>query len=496
MIEVLPIKLLTDEESLIYGRLNVSLGKLHRSGLPVCAGIVVTPPEFKLKTVLENYNFGSKEVFEQSLNLVKKEISSIPIPEILQKETKGHKLLLTDKVVKSQKDLWHSLLNIWVEEIKIRLWGGGFQKGITEMLEPQVVNFIKNLKAHGRAYFDPISDEVVVRVAMGKLHPNDLQNLDEMVKLGNKKLFIPHEFEWIMDGSIKFTKVLPYTPKVLESILPLSIPLSSKPEIAKAKSAVSIFLDLSTGQVVDADIDGVYISSERIFDLNKPNESFENLILKLVESATTYPHLPILLKLADKSEGLGKLRGSLRLLHQQNLFNPLINALDFARHKKGLKNVHIVVPFVRSLSEFLQIKRELAVKNLSRKNSLQLWVEICTPENVINMEKYVVSGLDGVVLNLDELVSFINGFDPKEQELVFYKFEIQGLISFLEDSLKLLHKLKIPFIAYGSISLYPQVLDFLIEKGVQGIVVEKYEAASIKDLLHQTEKRMILRRQV
>jgi len=128
-----------------------------------------------------------------------------------------------------------------------------------------------------------------------------------------------------------------------------------------------------------------------------------------------------------------------------------------------------------------------------RKNSLQLWLEAAVPENILNLEDYLVAGLDGVVLNLDELISHINGFDGNTGELMFYKNEVKGLISFLEDSLKILHKSKVPFIAYGSLSLYPQVLDFLVEKGAYGLVVEKYEAPSVHQLLNQTEKKLILK---
>ena len=116
------------------------------------------------------------------------------------------------------------------------------------------------------------------------------------------------------------------------------------------------------------------------------------------------------------------------------------------------------------------------------------------PENIINMEEYLLAGIDGVVLNLNEQIAHLNGFDPKEEELSFYKNEVEGLIKFLEDPIRLLHKSKIPFIVCGSMALYPKVLEFLVEKGVWGIVVERFEAHSIRDLLHQTEKRMILRR--
>ena len=220
------------------------------------------------------------------------------------------------------------------------------------------------------------------------------------------------------------------------------------------------------------------------------------MVLRLVDSALTFPDLPILFKLADKSEGMGKVRGTLRLLHQNSLFDPMIEALDFVRHKKGLTNIHIVIPFVRTQNEFLQIKRELAVKKLSRKNSLELWLEVCTPENIINLEDYLIAGLDGVVLNLDELVAYLNGFDTTQEELLFYKNEVGGLLKFLEDGLKLLHKSKTPFIVVGSLSLYPEVLEFLVEKGVYGVVIERYEAHSAHDLLHQVERRIILRRSV
>ena len=262
-----------------------------------------------------------------------------------------------------------------------------------------------------------------------------------------------------------------------------------------------VFLDFSEGFTIEKDVDpdligvdGIFIASEKIFDLNKPQDSFENLVFRVVESAITFPDSPVLVKLADKSEGMGKVRGSLRLLHQKSLFDPLMEVLDFARHKKDLLNVHIVIPFVRGVNELLQIQRELAVKKLMRKNSLQIWMEVATPENIVNLENYLMGGIDGVVLNLNELIAFFNGFDPQEGNLAFYKNEIDGLLKFLEDGIRVLHKSKVPFIAYGSLTLDQKVLEFLVEKGVYGIVTERYEVHSAHDLLYQMEKRIVLRR--
>jgi pyruvate, water dikinase len=121
------------------------------------------------------------------------------------------------------------------------------------------------------------------------------------------------------------------------------------------------------------------------------------LILRVVDASNAYPANPILLKLADLSEDSplgshenGRVRGALRLLHQDSLRNPLLEALLFIRHKKGLSNVHIIIPFVRTVHEFLQLKRELAAKKLSRKNSLQIWMEVSVPENMLNLENYLI----------------------------------------------------------------------------------------------------------
>lgn len=477
MVEVLPIKVLRDEDSLIFGSLNVALAKLQRLGLPVADGIAVTPPNLKLKTALEHFDFGSKEIFEQSLTLVKKEIEKIPIPENLDKE------------------MWLQLLYSWIDQIKERLWRKGFYPGITEDLEPQIILFTKKPQASGSAYFEPNLDETIIDIKEGKLEPADSRDLDELVQLANKKLLIPHKYEWVKDKGIKITRVLPYTPVFtlhLGGVNSVDSQLHLRGE--NTKSAVKVFLNLSKGFTIEDNVDGVYLVGEKIFDLNKPKVSFEELIFKLVESASAFPNNPVLLKLADMSEGMGKVRGALRLIHQKSLLDPLCEAVLFARNKKDLINVHVVIPFVRGVNELQQIKRDLAVKKLMRKNSLQQWLEVAVPENIINLEEYLVAGIDGVVLNLDELSAHLSGYDHQEQDVSFYKHEVSGLLKFLEDAVKLMHKSRIPFIADGSLSLNPSVLEFLIEKGVYGVVAERYEAPSMVDLLHQAERRMILRR--
>ena len=504
MIEILPIRLLRDEDALIFGSLNVSLAKLQRGNLPISSGVVVTPPNLHLRTILEHYDFGSKEIFQQSLTLVKKELASIPIPANLQDELKGHKeFFINNKFIDSLKNVWLVLLETWIEEIRNRLWKDGFKFDITENLEPQIISFVKKIKAFGTVFDE--GEEITIVVTRGQLEPSHRKNLGDITREANKKLFIPHTYEWILEEEIKLVRILPYTSVVNQTVnkTPEVKIKTSGVVVTQNKSTVKVFSDLSNGFVVEQDVDGIYIASEKIFDLNKAVDSFEELVFKIVEVAVTFPDVPVLVKLADQSEGLpagrqgmGSVRGTLKLLHQKSLLDPLLEAIDFARHKKSLTNVHLVIPFVRSPKELMDIKRELSIKKLMRKTSLQQWLEIAVPENILNLEQYLVTGIDGVVLNLDELIGYLNGFDGSQEDLMFYKNEVGGLLKFLEDGIKIINKSKVPFIAVGSLIFNPKVLEFSVEKGVYGVVVERYEAHSVHDLLHQTEKRMILRKSV
>lgn len=482
MIEILPIRHITSEDGQIFGRLNSFLGSLARANLAI-PGIVVTPPGIKLQTTLAHYDLGNKDLFEQSLMLVKKEFNDLPIPENLSKELEGkHKFFVRGIILKSKRKVWETLLDIWIEEIKQRLWYQGFTPNLTQGLEPQVVGFVTNVKTFGVAYFDDLKNEVVIKISLGNLNESEARDLNNLVKLANKKLVIPYFYEWVLEKGIKLSKVsefVTYESKILKK---------EHHEILneeRKKTATKIFLDLSNSLTVEKNVDGIYIVAEKFS---------EDLLFRVVEVAKTFPASPILVKLADVIENVGGVRGTLRLLHQKSLFNPLCQILTFTRHKKGLTNVHLVIPYIRSTLELVQLKRELAVKKLVRKHSFQFYLEVCVPENIINIEEYIAVGIDGIVLNLDELISHLYGFDLRLDNMSGYKSEINGLIKFLERSFKIIHRNKLPVIAYGKILSNTNLMEFLVENGVYGVVVERYEAHSINDLLYQIEKKVVVKR--
>lgn len=497
MIEILPIKAIHQEDQPVFGTEALLLSKLAHFGMLVVPGIVVTPPVIRIKTLLRHWDFSNREIIEQSLTIIKKDLKNWPVPEILIKEAKDKKMFLVGEAsVKSVQDLWKSLLDNWMDAIKQKMYLEGFNQPVTDSLEPQIIFFIDSIQKAVNTYIDEEGQLCVE----GKVDNGQLEKLKGLTLKANNALIIPHKYRWVVSKDIKLVGVDQYIP---ENVILIPRGQDSNklrdPSLVvqddTVKTTVKLFYDLSeSGLVVDRNIDGIFLDSGKIFDLEKKSESFEELVFKLVESAATFRSSPILFKLADVSEKWGGVRGTLRLLHQKSLLRPLTDALIYARNKRGHHNIHLVIPYARGVLEFEQLKRELASKKLIRKNSLNIWLEADLPENLINIEDYIESGIDGIILNIDEIASHLLGFDYKNEEVLAYKSEAAGLLKFLVDSLRTLHKLKKPFIAMGRFCLEPEILSFLVDKGVYGLILPKFEIHSASELVQKAEKKAILSR--
>ena len=197
---------------------------------------------------------------------------------------------------------------------------------------------------------------------------------------------------------------------------------------------------------------------------------------------------PVIYKLPDiKDQGI---EGAARLIHDKKLLDKASEAYLFARNKKDLLNLELGVPYLRSSDELLQLKRELAVRGITRKGTLKLWMEAAVPENVINLEDYLTVGIDGVILNLDKLQELLGGY--KTQDGGYYNRQVGALIKFIKPLFKTVHKVKIPVLVKGELTLHPDILELVIEEGTFGVVVNTLaEASSIPDHLSWMERRIV-----
>lgn len=422
----LPIKSIRTEDYQELGKDIISLGKLNQFGLPVADGIVVFPQN----------------------------LEKILVPEQLKKELSKRGL--------NAKKVWDSLL----------------KKGFAT---PQPIFFTNKITASGRAFLD--GEEVIIDSNKILSHEQEVE-IDQLVRVANKVLFIPQIYHFIIDSrnkveSIKFVKVTEYTPQIDPDSIGADKKINSqikrivslKQELPK--SALKVFVeDIDSGKV---DADGASFSYS-------PSEDLDLQILRLYNSAASLKENPVIFKLEDSS---------LNLIRSKDLLKKQVEIFLFSRHKKHLLNTQICIPLTRSASELMQIKRDLAALKVFRKGSLKMWLEMAVPENLINIEDYLVAGIDGVIINLEKLAAQIGGFDKSGEEAFFYEGQSSSLIKFLEDGLRVLHKSKIPVLVSGVLATNDEVLGFLIDRGVYGIIVKFSNALGIKDHLSFLEKHLI-----
>lgn len=494
---ILPVKLISEVDQPIFGASLLNLAKLQRLDFPLPPGIAIAPLDVVLRTLMEHFHSSEKEVFEQRLEIVKKEIFKIPPPKELEKELnelkkreRGKIFLVNEEAVNKKNLVWPKLLKVWLDEICLLLWKQGFNQEVLHQLKAQTIFLVDKKFEKVTALFDPDLKDVVIKTEV-KLSPPVLKEINELVIEGNKKLFLPQVYRFLvlkekvyLVGLFPFTQTLPVSQET-------AIVIPQKEQKQLLKSAVKLFLNLSTGFTIENSADGVLIEGEKVADFYDRQNWFDKTAFKLAEGALSFSGKSVIFKLPDLKDG--EIRGTLRLLNQESLFKDARDVFMFVRTKKMLLNLELAIPLVRSVDEFLEMKKKLAGEGVYRKGTLKFWLEIGVPENLINLEDYIEAGFDGAMIDLDELQKFLGGYEAVEGE--FYKKQASALIKFLTPAFKTLHQAKIPILVKGGLAVHHEVLDFLIEAGVWGIVVNTaLEVESFSEHLRWTERRMVLKR--
>ena len=110
-------------------------------------------------------------------------------------------------------------------------------------------------------------------------------------------------------------------------------------------------------------------------------------------------------------------RGAARYIADPRVFELELEAIKVVRNKRGLKNLHLMIPFVRSPKEMLEVKQIVAANGLTRSSNFKLWMMVEIPTNVILIDDYLDIGLDGISFGSNDLTMLILGTDRDNSEV-------------------------------------------------------------------------------
>jgi pyruvate,water dikinase len=182
-------------------------------------------------------------------------------------------------------------------------------------------------------------------------------------------------------------------------------------------------------------------------------------------------------------------RGCDRYLQDGDTFAMEIKAVKMVRERFAWKNLHVMVPFVRSVEELRKIKKLMADKGLRRSPNFKLYMMAEVPNNVIQIENFIDVGIDGISIGSNDLTMLVMGVD-RDNEKVAHIFDIHdpGVLMALEKLCKAAAKAKISCSICGQApSIFPDITEKLVKWGATSVSVSPDMIDKTRLIVHKAE---------
>lgn len=189
-------------------------------------------------------------------------------------------------------------------------------------------------------------------------------------------------------------------------------------------------------------------------------------------------------------------RGAARYIADPRVFELELEAIKVVRNKRGLKNLHLMIPFVRSPKEMLEVKQIVAGAGLTRSSNFKLWMMVEIPTNVILIEDYLDIGLDGISFGSNDLTMLILGTDRDNSEVAHDFRETDPAVMWaFERVIKACVKRGVTTSMCGQApSDYPDLVEKLVEWGATSVSVNIDSVDNVRRTIADAEQKRVTRR--
>jgi len=109
-------------------------------------------------------------------------------------------------------------------------------------------------------------------------------------------------------------------------------------------------------------------------------------------------------------------RGAARAINKPSVFNLELDILNKVNSKLDFP-VNLMLPFVRNAFELKQLWNILENKFDSPVNQPPLWLQLNTPENLLNIKDYLSVPLSAICINIKTVHALLHGVDPYSIDL-------------------------------------------------------------------------------
>jgi pyruvate,water dikinase len=189
-------------------------------------------------------------------------------------------------------------------------------------------------------------------------------------------------------------------------------------------------------------------------------------------------------------------RGCARYISEPEVFSLELQAIKKVRDEYGLKNLWVMLPFVRRIGELRGIKEMLKHHGIHHTRDFKLWIMVEVPSTVFLIDKFCEEGIDGVSIGSNDLTQLILGID-RDNETLAEGFDERNhaVLRAIEHVIKVCKQYNVTVSLCGQApSVYPEFAEKLVEFGITSISVNPDAVERTKRIVASAEMRVLLKR--
>ncbi len=192
-------------------------------------------------------------------------------------------------------------------------------------------------------------------------------------------------------------------------------------------------------------------------------------------------------------------RGVSRYIHPayEKAFRLEVRAIRKVREEMGLKNVWTMLPFVRTTWEVERVLQIMAEEGLERNRDFKVWIMAEVPSVVFLADEFAKL-VDGFSIGSNDLTQLVLGVDRDSQLLAgmgYFDERDPAVLRAIKMLIEAAHRHgRTVSICGQAPSVYPEIVEFLVENGIDSISVNPDAVIPTRRLVASVERRIMLRR--
>lgn len=186
-------------------------------------------------------------------------------------------------------------------------------------------------------------------------------------------------------------------------------------------------------------------------------------------------------------------RGTGRYLDDPEVFKLEIEAIKIVRNKMGHKNLWVMFPFVRTLTQLRDVKKLMSSYGLRRSGNFKVWMMVEIPSNVILLDEFIEEGIDGVSVGTNDLTMLTLGIDRDNEKVAKTYTEMDpAVLRSLEKIATTCKKHKITCSICGQApSVYPELVEMLVQWGMTSVSIAPDVLEKTRKIVYEAEKKLL-----